>query len=309
MPSDDSARRVPLGPLGGYLIRNLSQVRGRLTYRELSDRLSRLGRPIPTLGLSRIEKGDRRVDIDDLIALSIALGVSPIALLIPEGAGLDEEIDLTPALRMPARGAWEWLTGASPLPENSVVTWPRRPQSPGEGEMSYSPERGWMRAVGGRWVPSEPPPQAALDYIASLADRPTPVEEALDQPVATAIVTADGRVLVGRRNDGKPPWTFIAGEVEPGESPADAAVREVKEETGLRVELAEVIGERVHPKTGRTMIYIAARPTHGTEIFVGDEDELAEVRWVTLAEADEFMAAYGMFGPVHDYLEHELGEV
>ena len=96
--------------------------------------------------------------------------------------------------------------------------------------------------------------------------------------------------------------------VEPGESPADAAVREVKEETGLRVEVGEVIGERVHPKTGRTMIYMAARPTHGTEVFVGDEDELAEVRWVSLAEADELMAAYGMFEPVHEYLARELGE-
>ena len=37
------------------------------------------------------------------------------------------------------------------------------------------------------------------------------------------------------------------------------------------------------------MIYIAAAPTHGTEVFVGDEDELAEVRWVSLAEADELM--------------------
>ena len=26
-------------------------------------------------------------------------------------------------------------------------------------------------------------------------------------------------VLAGRRNDGKPPWTFIAGEQEPGERP------------------------------------------------------------------------------------------
>ena len=55
------------------------------------------------------------------------------------------------------------------------------------------------------------------------------------QPVVAAIVTSELGVLVGRRNDGKPPWTFISGEVEPGESPADAAVREVKEETALEV--------------------------------------------------------------------------
>jgi len=122
------------------------------------------------------------------------------------------------------------------------------------------------------------------------------------QPVVAAIVTSEHGVLVGRRNDGKPPWTFIAGEIEPGESPADAGIREVKEETGLQVAAEQEIGCRVHPATGRTMIYMAARPTHGTDIFVGDRDELAEVRWVGLAEADELMRPYGMFGPVHEHL-------
>lgn len=124
------------------------------------------------------------------------------------------------------------------------------------------------------------------------------------QPVVAAIVTSSKGVLIGRRNDGKPPWTFIAGEIEPGESPADAAVREVKEETGLLIQAGDVIGRRVHPKTGRTMIYMEGKPSHGLKVFVGDEDELAEVRWVTLAEADELLP--GMFGPVREHLAHAL---
>lgn len=69
------------------------------------------------------------------------------------------------------------------------------------------------------------------------------------QPVVAAIVTSPLGVLVGRRNDGNPPWTFIGGAIEPGESAAHAAVREVQEEAGLAaaaestenpVELAEV---------------------------------------------------------------------
>ena len=112
-------------------------------------------------------------------------------------------------------------------------------------------------------------------------------------------------VLVARRNDGKPPWTFIAGEIEPGEDPADTAVREVKEETGLRIRTTGVIGRRVHPYTEREMIYLAGRPTHGTKAFVGDEKELAEVRWVDLAQADELMSG-AMFEPVHNYLEKIL---
>jgi 8-oxo-dGTP diphosphatase len=129
------------------------------------------------------------------------------------------------------------------------------------------------------------------------------------QPVVAAIVTSDLGVLVGRRNDGKPPWTFIAGEqdVVRDDRPENTAAREVKEETGLLVQAGDVIGERVHPKTGRRMIYIAATPTHGTDIFVGDEEELAEVRWVSLAEADELLP--GMFEPVREHLARVLGRM
>jgi 8-oxo-dGTP diphosphatase len=123
----------------------------------------------------------------------------------------------------------------------------------------------------------------------------------LAQPVVAAIVTSAKGVLVGRRNDGSPPWTFIAGEQEPGELPEDTIVREVKEETGLEVRAGQLIGERDHPATRRHMLYLAARPAgRSTKVAVGDEAELAEVRWISLAEADELLP--GMFGPVHDYL-------
>jgi 8-oxo-dGTP diphosphatase len=95
--------------------------------------------------------------------------------------------------------------------------------------------------------------------------------------------------LIGKRNDGKPPWTFVAGEVEPGEQPEDAAVREVKKETGLEIEAGEIIGEREHPATHRQVIYMSGRPTRGLEVFVGDRAELAEVRWVSLDEAGQLL--------------------
>lgn len=134
-------------------------------------------------------------------------------------------------------------------------------------------------------------------------------EPSADKPqrpaVITAIVTSDLGVLVGKRNDGKPPWTFIAGENEPMESPADTIIREVKEETGMQVEARQILGERVHPKTGRHMVYVAAKPVRSTDVFVGDEEELAEVRWVSLAEADELLP--GMFEPVREHLAAEIG--
>lgn len=128
-----------------------------------------------------------------------------------------------------------------------------------------------------------------------------PDEMRAARPVVVVIVTSPRGVLVTKRRDGRPPWGFVSGEVEPGEQPGDAAVREVKEETGLEVAAGRVIGQRVHPATGRGLVYMAAVPPHKTDAFVGDDSELSEVRWVTPAEAERLMP--DMFGPVRRYLD------
>ena len=54
-----------------------------LTYAELSRQLDALGRRIPPLGLRQLEAGQRRVDVDDLLALAQVFDVSPMALMMP----------------------------------------------------------------------------------------------------------------------------------------------------------------------------------------------------------------------------------
>jgi len=129
----------------------------------------------------------------------------------------------------------------------------------------------------------------------------------LRPPIVAAIVTSNKGVLVERRHDGRPLWTFPAGEAEPGESPADTAIRETKEECELQIVISHVIGERDHPRTGRHMIYLAARPYQGTAVSNGDDAELAEVRWVSLDELDELMGASNVFEPVHEHLARTIG--
>lgn len=121
--------------------------------------------------------------------------------------------------------------------------------------------------------------------------------------IAAAIVVHKGRVLMVRRrvSEGQLSWQFPAGEVEPGEAREDAAVRETQEETGLDVAAVKLLGERVHPKTGRLMSYTACEVVGGIA-HVADTEELAELAWVAHGEIPRYVP-YGLFEPVQKYLD------
>jgi 8-oxo-dGTP diphosphatase len=132
-------------------------------------------------------------------------------------------------------------------------------------------------------------------------------QSAEDRPgIAAAIVTDAGRLLMVRRrvSEGQLSWQFPAGEIEPGETSEQAAVRETLEETGLTVKAVRLLGERVHPKTGRQMSYAACEVLSGTASVV-DTDELDACVWITRAEIVEYVP-YGLFDAVQSYLDEVL---
>ncbi|MFH8410673.1 NUDIX hydrolase [Streptomyces sp. NPDC018019] len=121
--------------------------------------------------------------------------------------------------------------------------------------------------------------------------------------VAAAVIVHSGRVLLIRRRvpEGDLVWQFPADAIEKGESAEQAAVRETLEETGLTVEAVKLLGERMHPKTGRLMSYTACSMVFG-EAHVADNEELAEVAWVAHSEIGDYVP-YGVYGPVQEYLD------
>lgn len=114
-----AGKSIDLGPVGARtaaVIREIREQR-RLKYAELSRILDGLGRPIPALGLRRIEAGERRVDVDDLVALALALEVSPLRLLLPV-----ETSPLVPGGDEYSAGRiWNWGIGTWPLGGDEVT--------------------------------------------------------------------------------------------------------------------------------------------------------------------------------------------
>ena len=68
----------------------------------------------------------------------------------------------------------------------------------------------------------------ASQMISAARERGNPVTEPLTLPeqphIVLAVITSDRGVLIARREDKIPPWTFLGGEVESGETP-DHALR------------------------------------------------------------------------------------
>lgn len=125
----------------------------------------------------------------------------------------------------------------------------------------------------------------------------------------------DGRVLLVRQTDFGTYGT-IGGAIDEDEAPADAAVREAREETGLEVELTGLLAATGGPQfritypngdqTAYVSILYAARVTGGDAR--PDGEEVDELRWFTRDElaapdaplgdfARETFRAVGWIGP------------
>lgn len=98
---------------------------------------------------------------------------------------------------------------------------------------------------------------------------------------ARVAVLADGRVLLIRHTY-LPGWHFPGGGVEPGEAAAEAAAREMVEETGLApVAPLEFFGlyHNVHEATNRDHLAFFVCRSFRHDRDIGRNAEIAEIAW------------------------------
>lgn len=111
---------------------------------------------------------------------------------------------------------------------------------------------------------------------------------------AVAIIFNDeGKILLTQRNDPQNPfahmkWQFPGGGVENGESPSEAALREILEETGLIIELLSDMAIRYdHPEdNGKYLIKLFGFPAKfiGGELDLTKDVETHDAKWFTYEE-------------------------
>lgn len=115
-------RPIEIGATGERAAANLAEIRKarRMEQAEVADHMTKVGRPMSAPVVSKTEKLDRRVDVDDLVAFAVALGVTPNRLLLPGSVRDDEPVELLPEVHVSAMTAWKWATGDEPLPDGYV---------------------------------------------------------------------------------------------------------------------------------------------------------------------------------------------
>lgn len=190
--ASERVRGNDVGATGETVAANISRVRKgqQISLQELETRLVALGRRISFSGLSKIERGERRVDVDDLMAIAVALDVSPLGLLLP--------VDREPGEIVEASGArgglalfWMWALGEkTPFTRDdraftarSVPWWLEEPG----GDIEWHGELNLAMAQGDE----EPRPILKISYMAA-SGRKQPLEAFVPEFLFTEAVPADG---------------------------------------------------------------------------------------------------------------------
>ncbi len=122
------------------------------------------------------------------------------------------------------------------------------------------------------------------------------------EKIVVGIVVSDSRVLMVLRSviEDNLSWVFPGGKVLDSEGEEAAVLREISEETGLICKVTQKLGERIHPNSGKMIIYFACEYVSGE--LNDSSSEIERVEWVDIKQVKERITS-DLFDKVEDFLD------
>jgi ADP-ribose pyrophosphatase YjhB (NUDIX family) len=147
-------------------------------------------------------------------------------------------------------------------------------------------------------------------------DPDAPQPNSMVPSVNVVVANGSGEILLIRRSDNGN-WALPGGAIDLGESVAQAAVRETKEETGIDCEITGLVG--IYSDPGHIILYtsngearqefsivLTARPLGGDPT---PSDESAQVRWAAPSDVAGYTMDRSMRSRISDYLRGDKSPV
>jgi 8-oxo-dGTP diphosphatase len=105
--------------------------------------------------------------------------------------------------------------------------------------------------------------------------------------LSQALIVQDRKVLMVRQHvqRGDIVWNFPSGGIEEGETPEEACIREVKEETGYEVRILSKMYFDEEKYTYRAEIISGIE---GTDKSIKDNEDIIEIGWISLSDFVKF---------------------
>lgn len=126
--------------------------------------------------------------------------------------------------------------------------------------------------------------------------------------VVAAIIIENGKVFATQRGYGefKDGWEFPGGKIEPGETPEEAIVREIKEELDTEVEVIELLDtvEYDYPNFHLSMGCFICKIKSG-DLVLKEHEAATWLTKDTLGSLEWLPADMGLVGEIEKYLKED----